>query len=144
MANTNTNTRIITSDRIICQQFLLVSDGSEETDLIVYDSSVVATALGITDPLSSTILRVQMAFQNAATFTNWTLEYDANTDVMALPVGLGASSSGASYIDMDFRDQGGIVNLANGTAGATGDILLTTSALDAGDTVLMSLWVRPR
>lgn len=142
MSNTITNTRAVAGKDLVVQQILLSSDGTEETDLVVYDSSAVATAIGASDSLKSTIMRVQMLAKNIATATDFILEYDASTDVIAVPISLGVSGT-YSYVDMDFREQGGIVNLANGTAGATGDVVLTTSALDSGDVVLMNLWVRP-
>lgn len=41
MPNTVTNTRVVAGRDLVVQQVLLVSDGSEETDLVVYDSSAL-------------------------------------------------------------------------------------------------------
>ncbi len=142
MPNTITNTTIVKGRDLVVNQILLVSDGSEETDYVAYDSSAVATLLGKADTLACKILKVQLVISNPATATAFTLEYDATTDVIALPIVLGASGT-TNFLEMDFREQGGIVNLANGTTGATGDIVLTTSALDSGDTILMNLFVQP-
>ncbi len=141
MSNTITNTTIVKGRDLVINQIAISSDGSEETDLVVYDSSAVATLLGKSDPLSCNIQRIQIAWQKAANLTSWTIEYDATTDILALPIQLGASLN--PYLDMDFRGQGGIVNLANGTTGATGDVLLTTLVMDSGDKMLVNLWVRP-
>lgn len=138
MANTITNTRIVTGTDLIVQQILINSDGTEETDLVIYDSSAVATALGKSDTLKSTIMGCQIVVQNAANAATLTLEYDATTDVIALPLTVAA---GAMHESLDFSDHGGIVNLAG--TGSTGDILLTTTGLDSGDIILMFLHVRP-
>lgn len=143
MANTITNNRVVLGKDLVVQQIQILSDGTEETDLVIYDSSVVATALGKTDPLTSTLLRVQITGINAATVNSLTFEYDATTDVIALPVDIGSPVTYAGVIDIDFTEIGGIVNLAKGTSGATGDILLTSTAFDAGDRLLINLFVKP-
>lgn len=141
MANTVTNTRTVLGRDLVIQQVLIVSDGTEETDLVVFDSSAVATALGKTDPLTCTLLRARVVTQNAATYSTLTLEYDATTDVIAMPSIVPITTGGVN--DYDFRDVGGIVNTTKGAAGATGDIVLTTSALDSGDVILLILEVKP-
>lgn len=140
MPNTITNTTIVKGKDLVVNQIQISSDGSEETDYIVYDSSAVATLLGKTDTLKCKILRVQVAWQKAANLATWTFEYDASLDVTALPVQLGASTN-AGFIDMDFRDMGGIENLAG--SGATGDVLLTTTVMDSGDKMLLNIYVQP-
>ncbi len=142
MANTITNTTIVKGRDLVVNQILIDSDGTEETDLVVYDSSAVATLLGKTDPLKCRLMRAQFVFQNAATVATLTFEYDANTDVIALPVSMAVLANGG-FTDMDFNDCGGIENLANAAAGATGDILLTTTNLDSADRILLNLFVRP-
>lgn len=133
MANTITNTRIILGERRIVQYICIDSDGSEETDLVVYDSSVVATALGKADPLDCSILAVQYSSNAVVGIIH--LEFDANTDVLAhaFPV--------TNSQQMDFREYGGLNN-TSGT-GKTGDITLTTTGLAAGDKVTIILQVRP-
>lgn len=142
MPNTNTITRTVTSTDKVVYQVLINSDGSEETDLVLYDSSAVATALGKADPLRSTLLDVKVYAQKAANTATLTFEYDATTDIIALPLSLTAASSSLGQ-HHDFKEEGGIVNLANGTTGATGDITLTTTTLDNGDKILIVLTVKP-
>lgn len=142
MPNTITNTRVVTGDNLIVQQILLVSDGSEETNLVIYDSSAVATAIGKQDSLNSTIEIAQFLFQNNTGHATLTLKYDATSPVIALPVALGTGVA-AAHESLNFSDHGGVVNLAKGTTGATGDITLTTTGLNSGDTLLLFLHVRP-
>lgn len=140
MSNTITNTRTVCGKDLVVQQVLLVSDGSEETDLVIYDSSAVATALGKTDPLKCTLMRIQLMQQNAATYSTFTVEQDASTDVIVAPLALYAAP-GAGVLDIDFSSIGGIPWIAG--SGSTGDLVLTTSALDSGDVVMMILHVKP-
>lgn len=133
MSNTVTNTRIILGERRIVQYVVIDSDGTEETDLVIYDSSAVATALGKQDTLDCSILEIQYSSNAVAGIVH--LEFDATTDVLAwaLPVARDSHS--------DFRAYGGLNNTAG--TGKTGDITLTTTGLAAGDKVTLVIQVRP-
>lgn len=134
MANTITNTRLLANERRVIQYICISSDGTEETNLIIYDSSVVATAIGIADPLKCTIVRARYVSTSALGTVH--LDFDATTDVLALAMPYNGSS-----MDMDFKDIGGLKNTAG--TGITGDILLTTTGLVAGDKITLILEVRP-
>ena len=134
MANTITNTRTLVSEQRVIQYICIASDGTEETNLIVYDSSVVATALGIADPLKCTIIRARYVSNAALGVVH--LDFDASTDVLAL-----AMPYNGGNMDMDFKDIGGLKNTAG--TGITGDILLTTTGLVSGDHITLILEVRP-
>lgn len=134
MANTITNTRTVASERKIIQYVCIDSDGTEETDLVVYDSSAVATVLGISDPLNCTITTVRYTTNSAVGVVH--LEFDANTDVLAH-----ALSYGGNPTNMNYNDIGGLKN--TGSTGKTGDITLTTTGLAAGDKLTLILEVRP-
>ncbi len=134
MANTVTNTRILAGNKRTLQYITIASDGTEETDLVVYDSSAVATALGIANPLTCTINAIHYCSNSATGVVK--LEFDATTDVLAL-----AMPYGGDYLDKDFRPYGGLKNRAG--TGITGDIVLTTTGLAAGDSIHMILDVRP-
>lgn len=140
MPNTITNTRTVCGRDEVVQQILIVSDGSEETDYLAYDSSAVHTVIGNSDTLKATIMEVEVIAQKAANVATMTFEYDASTDVVALPLSIG-SAAPSLHFKGNFRSSGGIVNVAG--AGATGDILVTTTGLDSGDTVLVILKVKP-
>ncbi len=138
MANTVNQTQIIRSSRRVINYITVVSDGSEETDLVVYDSSAVATLLGITDPLDSRIENIWFSGSKAANTATLLLEYDASTDVVAMPINF--SATGDSHLHMCFEQFAGLKNYAG--TGKTGDILLTTTGLDSGDSFMMVLDVR--
>ena len=132
MANTNTNTRLILGNSKVVQYLTIASDGTQETDLVVYSSSAVASALGKTDLKNSKIRSLQYISSGAAVVTK--LEWDATTDVLACAL---------SRYDtkMNFDHIGGLKN--TGGAGKTGDILLTTTGLAAGDSLTLVLVVGP-
>lgn len=118
----------------VVQYVSIASDGSEETDLVIYDSSAVATALGKTDTLHCRLNSIRFVSNSAAGV--FTIEWDADTDVLALPLPFGGSP-----LEMDFREIGGLIN--KGSTGRTGDITLTTTGLAAGDSLTIILDVRP-
>lgn len=127
MANTVTQRTLYGSgsDKYIIRAIHIVSDGSEETDLVIYDNSAFVNSVlrgaveCVTISGSSSVVR---------------LEWDQTADSIILSAD---PSSGAKYC---FKDFGGITN--PGGAGATGDILLTTANLDAGDEVSIIIKIR--
>lgn len=136
MANTVTNTRINLGDRRVIQYICIDSDGTEETDLVVYDSSAVAAAMtpAKVDPLNCRINSVKMISNSALGVIK--LEFDATTDVLALALPFGGAD-----VDMDFKCFGGLKNTSG--SGKTGDITLTTTGLAAGDAVTLILDIDP-
>jgi len=134
MANVTTNTRLIAGTRRVVQYVAVDSDGTEETDLVLYDSSAVATALGIVDPLTCTLVSIK-AVVNATSAARVELQFDATTDILAMAL------PAESDIDFNFKDIGGLKNPAG--TGITGDITLTTTGLGAGDNIIIILEVRP-
>jgi hypothetical protein len=133
MANTVTSKTIISGSREAVIYVTIASDGTEETDLVVYDSSAVATLVGETDPLDCTLLGVYASI-SAATTARAFLEWDATTDVLALPLPV------QNPTKANFRSVGGLPN--QGGTGITGDITLTTTGLEAGDSLVLVLHVK--
>lgn len=120
MANTVTQRTLIGSgsDKIIVRHIHIASDGSEESDLIIYDNSTF-----VNDVSKGRLVELWVSGSDAVI----RLEWDQTTDspaFVANPVSRGK---------WNFWSFGGITN-PNGT-GATGDLLLTTASLDAGDEV---------
>lgn len=124
MTNTVVPTTLLGAgkDKNIVRRIHIISDGSEETDLVVYDNSTFIADVNkgkldeITITGSDCICR---------------LEWDATTDIAAVSVN--PSSAGTN----SFRDFGGLRN--PGGSGATGDLLLSTAGLDNGDEVTLIL-----
>lgn len=112
------------SDKNIIRTIHIASDGSEETDLIVYDNSTFCN-----DVTKGNLKQVWLS-GNAATMR---LEWDQSSDS---PAFAGGPENGTHW---DFRGFGGIPN-PNGS-GATGDLLLTTNSLDSGDEVFLVIHI---
>lgn len=136
MANTVTNTQVLVGQNEVIQYVTLASDGSQETDLVIYDSSAVATSLGITDPLTCNILSVYGSASTASTARVW-LEFDATTDILAIDI-----PAQTNPTDKNFRYIGGLKNTAG--TGITGDVTLTTTGLASGDKLTIILEVKPQ
>ena len=134
MSNTNTITVISSSLKEAVVYVTIDSDGTEETDLVIYDSSAVASLVGTTDPLDSTILSVY-ASVSAAVTARVELQWDASTDVLALDIPAGTNATKCNW-----RSIGGLPN--QGGSGKTGDITLTTTGLESGDNITIVLHVR--
>jgi hypothetical protein len=126
MANTITQRTVIGggSDRNIYRLINIVSDGTEETDLVVYDNSSL-----VNDVTKGSVAQVWMSGDSC----NVRLEWDQTTDSPVI------SADPASNLHFDYRCFGGITN-PNGT-GATGDLLLSTADLDAGDEVTILIHI---
>lgn len=103
----------------------IVSDGSEETDLVVYDNSTLCN-----DVSKGSLVHIQASGSSCTC----RLEWDQTTDSPVI------SFDPVSNLDLDFSCYGGIRN-PNGT-GATGDLVLTTANLDAGDEVTIIMTIR--
>lgn len=137
MANTVTQTTLIRGGREYINYITIVSDGSEETDLVIYDSSAVATALNITDGKNASIERIDVSTMTTAAGALMKLEFDADTDVLAIPFNLGVD---AVAHQLDFSRFGGLKNYAG--TGKTGDVTLTTLGLTSGDAIMIVLSMR--
>lgn len=122
MANTITQRTLLGSgsDKIIVRSIHIVSDGSEESDLIVYDNSTF-----VNDVTKGRLLSVWVSGSDCIA----RLEWDQSTDA---PVFTANPSNGGHWC---FEKFGGIAN-PNGS-GATGDLLLTTASLDSGDELIL-------
>ena len=126
MANTVTQRTVMGSgtDRNIYRMIHILSDGDEETDLVVYDNSAF-----IADTAKGSLRQVWLS-GDAATIR---LEWDQTADS---PAFAGSADNG---IHFDFRGFGGIGN--PGAAGATGDLVLTSADLDAGDEIFLIIHI---
>lgn len=118
MANTKTQTTIegSGSDTFISRVIHISSDGTEETDLVIFDNSAF-----IADASKGRLLCVKANGSNCSCI----LEWDQTTDSEIIRF------TPADGFEHDFICLGGGGN-PNGS-GATGDLLLTTTGLDAGD-----------
>lgn len=120
MANTITQRTLLGSgkDKNIVRLINIVSDGSEETDLVIYDNSTL-----VADVSKGRLVELMVSGSSCQLQFEW----DQTTDSPAFTCD---PANGNTWC---FDSFGGISN-PNGT-GATGDLLLTTTNLDAGDVV---------
>lgn len=133
MSNTIKNVELSANPKTVVKYITLASDGTNETATIIYDSSAIATTLGLTDPLTCGFLEVY-ATASVASTARIKLLWDATTDVLALDIPPGQSPTKAC-----FRSIGGLIN--QGGTGITGDILLTTTGLASGDAITLVLTI---
>lgn len=120
MVNTVTQRTLLGGgkEKNIVRSIHIVSDGSEETDLVIYDNSTL-----VNDTSKGNLQEIWVSGSSC----QCVLEWDQATDAPAFTF----DPSNGNY--WDFRSFGGIPN-PNGT-GATGDLLLTTTNLDSADVV---------
>lgn len=138
MANTKTTTVLLAGkgEAIIYFNMVYVDTATD----ILYDSSAIAALIQAqdptwVDPLNCSILEVHAQIAAAVT-ARAGLYFDATTDVLAcaLPVNVAIHHKPRKSVPWK--------NIAG--AGITGDIVLTTSGLAAGDLVTIELHVRPK
>lgn len=112
-------------DRKIVRLINIASDGSEETDTVIFSNAAFAanTAIG-------SFLEVEASGSSCQI----TLEWDQTTDS---PI---CQFDPAYTQKLCFKDVGGIHN-PNGS-GATGDVVMTTANLDAGDVVTIKITIK--
>lgn len=126
MANTVTQRTLVGSSnsRNVIRMIHIISDGTEESDLVVYDNSAF-----VADVSKGNLEQVYVMGDAAVV----RLEWDQTADSPAISV------DAANGTHFDFRQFGGISN-PNGTR-ATGDLVLTTNDLDAGDEITIILCI---
>ena len=122
MANTITQRTLLGAgnDKTIVRSIHIVSDGSEEADLVIYDNSAF-----VADVTKGVLKEVWVSGSGC----QGVMEWDQTTDSPAFT--FDPSNSGS----WNFNSFGGIGN--PGGAGATGDLVLTTTNLDAGDVLTL-------
>lgn len=128
MANTITSQTLVNGDRQLVVKVFILGDGSgEETDTVIIDASAYAPA--------STDLKI-MQLLDSTQSASACLYWDATVNVPIMGIGINREYK------KDFRDFGGLVN--NAGAGRTGDILITTSSLGAGDSITLIFYLEKR
>lgn len=113
------------SSRMVIRSIHIVSDGSEETDLVIYDNSTF-----FNDVTKGSLVKIKASGSSCTC----RLEWDQTTDAPII------SFDPINNPDFNFSSFAGISN-PNGS-GATGDIVLTTANLDAGDEVTIFIYVK--
>lgn len=128
MANIITS-KIVSVNKYECIiYFTLISDGTNITDYLLYDSSVVAAMIGKVDSLNSSILQLSYWVDNGnyKSPNGIRLFWKATTNLLAINCVPGCCAE-------DFRlllGVNGLPNMSDG--GKNGDIILNTINMDAG------------
>lgn len=127
MANTITQRTLLggAKDRYVVRQINIISDGSQETNTVVFDNSAFAN-----DVSRGRVMKIESSGSSCVCRLAW----DQTTDVTI------ASFDPVNSQSVCFKKEGGNAN-PNG-AGATGDILLSTTGLDSGDEVTIIITVK--
>lgn len=113
------------NSRYIVREITIISDGSEETDLVIYDNSAF-----IANVNKGRLMKVQASGSSCVC----RLEWDQTTDAVI------ASFDPAYTQEINFEAVGGHANPK--ATGATGDIVLSTTSLDNGDEVTLIITVK--
>ncbi len=127
MANTITQRTLLgaSHDKDIYRLINIASDGTEESDLVIYDNSTLVDSVS-----AGSLMQVWASGSSC----QCTLEWDQSTDS---PI---CSFDPAYTQYLDLRSFGGVTN--PGATGATGDVVLTTANLDSGDVVTLILHIK--
>lgn len=134
MANTKKSTYLASGNSSVIIYHTIAYVDADETNMIVYDSSVVAALFpSKVDPLNCRINAIWFSTNSAAGLMK--LLWDASTKVLAVALPKN------NMLKTDFRKLGGLAN--TGGTGKTGDILLTTSGFTTGESITLVLDVRP-
>ncbi len=112
-------------DKVLILHRHITSDGTEETNTVIYDNSTF-----VNNVLKGNLVEIEVSGADCQLTFSW----DQTTDSKIVAL---------NPINSPYRcwkDIGGIPN--PGATGATGDILLSTANLDAGDevTIIMTIW----
>lgn len=138
MANTIREQRLIDSNKRALIKYVVLSDGTQESNTRLLDASNLAFALNAngyimssnTNPKSNyrTTVRKIKAYSKTAGSVRLKWEGDANSEIITF---------GSASVDLNFENDGAII--WNPEANATGDILISTLGLTAGDTFTILL-----
>lgn len=137
MANTKVTQNVLqgSTERVV--MFTLVSDGSQETNAVVYNAS--AAGFVPSTSVNSRIMAISWSMSSGSTagvLATARLLYDATTKIVAWSI----PANNAGHID--FHDVGGLNLGQMGASGATGNILLTTLGLIVGDSLSLVLHIK--
>ena len=144
MANAITEHRLIDTTKRTLAKYILVSDGTQNANTVLLDVSTLKFALNAngyimapnTHPRSTyktNIRRItgQLASANGKVFVQW--HGDSNSTIIV---------TGSGRFDFDFWSMGDGAVFTNPEANTTGDLLITTAGLAAGDAATILIDVR--
>ena len=110
---------------LVVKAILIGGDGVDVTDTSLIDASTFSGA-----PTDLRIMKVQAHLNGYSVMLEW--DATTNVDVLSVP--------GDEWVNYDFMDIGGLPN--NAGVGKTGDILIDTLGMGAGEEGSIVLWLR--
>jgi hypothetical protein len=141
MANVIREQRLIDSNKRSLIKYVILSDGTQESNTRLVDASNLAFALNAngyimqsnTHPKSNyrTTVRKIKAFSKTAGSVRLKWEGDANSEIITF---------GTGTVDFTFENDGAVIS--NPEANATGDILISTLGLASTDAITIFLDLR--
>lgn len=141
MANTIREQRIIDSNKRTLIKYVILSDGTQESNTRLLDASNLAFALNANGYIMSsnvhpksnyrTTIRKIKAYSKTAGSVRLKWEGDSNSEIITF---------GSASVDLNFENDGAV--LSNPEANATGDILISTLGMVSGDAITIFLDVK--
>lgn len=139
MANVIREQKLIDSNKRALVKYVILSDGTQESNTRLLDASSLAFALNATGIISQTNLKSNYrtsikkikAYSKTTGSIRLKWEGDANSEIITF---------GSATVDFNFENDGAVI--PNPEANATGDILISTLGLSAGDTITVFLDLR--
>jgi hypothetical protein len=138
MANVITEQRLIDTNKRALLKYVILSDGTQESNTVLVDASTLALALNANGYVMSsnvhpksnyrTTLRKLKAYSKNTGSVRLKWHGDANSEIITF---------GSTSVDMNFENDGEVI--WNPEANATGDILISTVGMATGDTVTIFL-----
>lgn len=110
---------------LVVKAILIGGDGVDVTDTSLIDASTYSGA-----PTDLKIMKIKAHLNGFSVMLEW--DATTNVDTLSIP--------GDEWVNYDFFDIGGLPN--NAGAGKTGDILIDTTGMGAGEEGSIVLWMR--
>lgn len=139
MANVIREQKLIDSNKRSLVKYVILSDGTQESNTRLLDASSLAFALNATGVISQTNLKSNYrtsikkikAYSKTTGSIRLKWEGDANSEIITF---------GSASVDFNFENDGAVIT--NPEANATGDILISTLGLTTGDAITIFLDLR--
>lgn len=134
MANVIREQKLIDSNKRSLIKYVIVSDGTQESNTRLVDASSLAFAMNATGVISQTDMKSNYkttikkikAYSKTAGSVRLKWEGDANSEIITF---------GSASVDFNFENDGAVIS--NPEANATGDILISTVGLSSGDAITL-------
>lgn len=139
MANVIREQKLIDSNKRALLKYVILSDGTQESNTRLMDASSLEFALNATGVISQTNPRTNYrtsikkikAYSKTTGSVRLKWEGDANSEIITF---------GSASVDFNFENDGAVIT--NPEANATGDILISTLGLTTGDAITIFLDIR--